>query len=178
MKGNQLSETKLPREFKDYGVADLRDIAENEFAVTVETEDDRLPNKAEVLAALSEYGVTFEQHLANHPELVAALNETESAGVVVAEENSAPGVITAASMKAVLEEPEVKIVVKEEVPLFSKEEWLIKMVRANPLYEVRGHKFTQQNPFALVSPEDAEYLLTRETGFRQATPSELQEYYG
>lgn len=173
-----MSETKLPREFKDYGVADLRDIAENEFAVEVEVEGDRLPNKAEVLAALSEAGVTFDQHLANHPELTAALSATADAGVVSAEEHAAPGVITAASMKAAVEDPEVKIVVKEELPLFSKEEWLIKMVRANPLYEVRGHRFTQENPFALVSPADAEYLLTREDGFRQATPSELQEYYG
>lgn len=164
----------VPTKFEDYKVAELRDIAENEFAVDIE------PNASEaaVLAALLESGVTFDQHLANHPEFAAV----EDAKVEAAEENSDSGVVTTEQMqeKPVEEEEPVqtKIIVKEEVPLSSKEEWLIKMVRANPLYEVRGYRFTQENPFALVGPEDAEYLLTRETGFRQATPRELQEYYG
>lgn len=70
------------------------------------------------------------------------------------------------------------VVVKQELPLASKPKWLIKMVRANPLYETHGHRFTQKNPFALVTAEEAEYLLTREDGFRQATPKELEQYYG
>lgn len=161
----------VPTKFEDYKVAELRDIAENEFAVDI----DPTANEAEVLAALLENGVTFDQHLDNHPEFKAV----EDTKVEAAPENEAPGVVTAAQMQTpAVENDDVKIVVKEEVPLFSREEWLIKMVRANPLYEVRGHKFTQENPFALVTPADAEYLLTKEEGFRQATPSELQQYYG
>lgn len=159
----------VPEKFEDYTISELRDIAENEFAVEAEG-----LNQSEVLAALTESGVTFDQHLDNHPEFKAV----EDAKVTAAEETADPGVVTAAQMQEQPVQEEVKIVVKEEVPLFSREEWLIKMVRANPLYEVRGHRFTQDNPFALVSPADAEYLLTKETGFRQATPSELQQYYG
>lgn len=160
----------VPKGFEDFKVAELRTIADEEFAVEVGEK----ANKAEVLAALLESGVTFDQYLALHPELAAV----EDAAVVAAEETAAPGVITAAQMQAEPVQEEVKIVVKEETPLHTREEWLIKMVRANPLYEVRGHRFTQENPFALVSPEDAEYILTRLDGFRQATPSELQTYYG
>lgn len=159
---------RLPSKFSDYKVGDLRDIAENEFAVEVEG-----LNGKEVLAALEESGVTWEMHLANHPELRAV---EEVAPLQAAPEYDAPGVVTSAQMQA--QEVPVEIVVKEEVPLQSRQEWLIKMVRSNPLFEVRGVRFTSQHPYALVSPEIAEHLLTREEGFRQATPSELQEYYG
>lgn len=153
-----------PKKFEDYKVGELREIAEDEFAV----ESEGL-NKQEVLAALTESGVTWAMHVANHPELQEEPEEEEKP--------KADGVVTTSQMKKQEEQP-VEIVVKEEVPLSSKQEWLIKMVRANPLYEIRGHRFTRDNPFALVSPEDAEYILTREKGFRQATPSELQEFYG
>lgn len=160
----------VPEKFEDYTIAELREIAEEEFAV----ESEGL-NQAEVIAALLESGVTFDQHLDNHPEFKAV----DDAKVEAAEEHSAPGVVTTTQMETAPVEPEeVKIVVKEDTPLSTREEWLIKMDRPNPLYEVRGHRFTQENPYALVSPEDAEYLLTKETGFRQATPTELQKYYG
>lgn len=156
---------KIPEKFEDFRVAELRAIADEEFAVEVGEK----ASKAEVLAALVESGVTFDMYLGLHPELVQDAPEPEPA---------TSGVITAAQMQEPAAPVETKIVVKEETPLHTKEEWLIKMDRANPLYEVRGHRFTQENPFALVTPEDAEFLLTKETGFRQATPSELQQYYG
>lgn len=160
----------VPEKFEDYTIAELREIAEEEFAVEAEG-----LNQTEVIAALLESGVTFDQHLDNHPEF-KAVGDAKVEGV---EETADPGVVTSAQMEtAPVEEAPVEIVVKEETPLTARQEWLIKMDRANPLYEVRGHRFTQENPYALVSPEDAEYLLTKETGFRQATPTELQQYYG
>lgn len=167
-----MSETKIPKKFEDFKVGELRTIADQEFAV--EVGDDA--TKAEVLAALVESGVTFDQYLALHPELTAVIAEEPK--VVAVEETADPGVVTATQMQAEPVQEEVRIVVKEETPLHTREEWLIKMDRENPLYEVRGQRFTQENPFALVSPEDAEYLLTKEKGFRQATPGELQQYYG
>ena len=158
--------------FDKLGVKELRRSAEEDFAVEI----DPKANKQEVLAALAESGVTWDLYLEAHPEVAAA--EAEAAAVAEAPETTDNGVVTAAQMAQPEAPVETKIVVKEEVPLQSREEWLIKMVRANPLYEVRGHRFTQENPFALVSPADAEYLLTREDGFRQATPTELQTYYG
>lgn len=160
-----MSDEKIPEKFEDFKVAELRAIADEEFAVEVGEK----ASKAEVLAALVESGVTFDMYLSLHPELTPEEEVVEAPS----------GVVTAAQMQEQpVEEEEVRIVVKEEVPLQSREEWLIKMTRENPLYEVRGHRFTQENPFALVNPEDAEYLLTKEDGFRQASPSELQQYYG
>lgn len=157
-----MSEAKNPEKFEDFKVAELRTLADEEFAVEVGEK----ASKPEVLAALVENGVTWDMYLDLHPELKDVEVETPA------------GVVTSTQMQEQPVQEEVRIVVKEEVPLQSREEWLIKMTRANPLYEVRGQKFTQENPFALVSPADAEYLLTKEDGFRQATPSELQQYYG
>lgn len=165
-----MSEEKVPTKFEDFKVADLREIAREEFATDV----DEKATKAEVLAALTEDGVTFDMYLSQHPELKAVISENAK---VAAEEESANNVVTSSQMQS-SEPVEVKIVVKEETPLSTREEWLIKMDRKNPLYEVRGHRFTQDNPFAIMSAADAEYVLTKEEGFRQATPTELQTYYG
>lgn len=56
---------------------------------------------------------------------------------------------------------------------------LLRMLRANRTYEVRGVKFTSEHPFALVPEEDAEFITESDPeGFRYATPKEAAEYYG
>lgn len=56
---------------------------------------------------------------------------------------------------------------------------LLRMLRANSTYEIRGTKFTREHPFALVPEEDAEYITESDPeGFRYATPKEAAEYYG
>lgn len=55
---------------------------------------------------------------------------------------------------------------------------LLKMTRANGTFQVRGVTFTRANPYAIVPVDDAEYILDRYEGFRQATPSEVKEFYG
>lgn len=54
---------------------------------------------------------------------------------------------------------------------------LLKMERENPRYEVRGHKFTRDNPFALVKESDADYILQNVEGFKVASPREAKEFY-
>ena len=54
---------------------------------------------------------------------------------------------------------------------------LIIMERENPLYEIRGYRFTKEHPFQVVTPEDAEAIITHDVGFRQALPSEAAAYY-
>lgn len=54
---------------------------------------------------------------------------------------------------------------------------LVKMTRPNGTYEVRGHRFKREHPFALVKEEDADYLIEVEGGFRMASPKEAREYY-
>lgn len=55
---------------------------------------------------------------------------------------------------------------------------LIKMERRNPTYELRGYVFKAAHPFALVSEEDANWILENEKGFRIASPKEAKEFYG
>jgi hypothetical protein len=56
---------------------------------------------------------------------------------------------------------------------------LLRMHRANKSYEIRGYRFTQSNPYALVTAEDAEAITDADPdGFRYATPKEAIEFYG
>lgn len=61
----------------------------------------------------------------------------------------------------------------------AKRDTLVRMWRKNKTYEILGYRFTQDNPYALVTPEVAEYLTESDPqGFRYATPKEAIEYYG
>lgn len=53
---------------------------------------------------------------------------------------------------------------------------LVRMTRKNFSYQIRGYQFSQTNPYALVTEDDADFLV--ETGgFRMASPKELKEFY-
>ncbi len=59
-----------------------------------------------------------------------------------------------------------------------QEKQLLRMLRENGTYEVRGYKFTKEHPFALVVAADAEFITENDpSGFRYATPKEAQAYY-
>ena len=49
--------------------------------------------------------------------------------------------------------------------------------RENLYFEFRKYKFTKDHPFAVMSAEDADYLLKTEKGFAVASPGEAAEYY-
>lgn len=152
-----------PAGFKDLGVEELRRSAVEDFAVDVSPDD----NGDVVLAALSEAGVKWSDYVDQHPE--------------VAPKKERGNVIKAApvSKKALtVEEEEGDIIVATRPVSKPSDKFLIKMTRENPLFETRGHRFTQEHPYALVSPEDAQYILSQEDGFRQAFPNELEEFYG
>jgi len=54
---------------------------------------------------------------------------------------------------------------------------LLRMTRANGTFEVRGARFTQTNPYALVAERDADYIIESYEGFRIASPREVKEFY-
>ena len=159
--------------FDKLKIDELRRTAEDDFAVTLS--DDEKKSKKLIAAALLESGVTFEQYLVANPhqrEVYAP--ETIPVENEVTEAVPAENVVTSAQVTA---PPPVEIVVKEEVPLSTQQQWLVKMERQNPLFEIAGHRFTKDHPYVLMNAADAEVVL-REDGFRQAYPSEIQEYYG
>src|SRR4051812_44198765 len=55
---------------------------------------------------------------------------------------------------------------------------VLKMTRKNASYEIRGYRFTRNNPFALVRDDDVDTLVEKVGGFRPATKRELAEFYG
>lgn len=150
-------------EFKDLTVTELKAVAAS-FAVDL----DGFVKKADIIKEIEENGVTFADYkLLLEPDTDDAFepaNDLEPTPVD-------PGVTEVPLPDEPAEEPEA---VEEVVP----DEVLVKMTRPNFSYQVRGHKFSREHPFLLVSEEDADYLVEHEGGFRTATPREAREYYG
>lgn len=162
-----MSTDTKPKGFEDLKPTELYRSAVEDFAVPIEEAD---KNKKKVLlAALVESGVTWADYVAQHPEVAPE-----------------PAVVTTADMGARTDALSVEPVVEEEVVIRTAEKpkpqvaekFLVKMVRDNPVFEVRGVRFTSQHPYALVAEPMANHLLEKEEGFRMATPSELREFYG
>jgi hypothetical protein len=128
--------------FETMKVAELKKIAED-FAVDTEG----LKNKADIIAALSEEGVTFAVYAKtlDVKEEEAEMNENE-----------------------VLPKPD-----KTQ----SKDNVLVRMTRANFRYDIMGYTFTKDHPFVAMKEEDAQKIFDVEEGFRLATPREAQEFY-
>ena len=63
---------------------------------------------------------------------------------------------------------------KKEQP---KDSVLVRMTRDNFRYDIMGHTFTKDHPFAVMSESDAQAIFDKEEGFRIATPKEAQEFY-
>jgi hypothetical protein len=128
--------------FETMKVAELKKIAED-FAVDTEG----LKNKADIIAALAEEGVTFAVYAktVDVKEDEAEMNENE-----------------------VLPKPD-----KSQ----SKDNVLVRMTRENFRYDILGYTFTKDHPFVAMKEDDAQKIFDVEEGFRLATPKEAQEYY-
>ncbi|QIN94017.1 hypothetical protein PP459_gp217 [Streptomyces phage Wakanda] len=105
--------------------------------------------KAVIIATLNEDGVTWEQ--------AAQLDKQ------VAEKD--------AELKAEKKVADAEAKAQEE-------QALLRMMRENGTFEVRGYKFTKTHPFAVAAASDAEWIVDNVEGFRYATPREAQEFYG
>lgn len=129
--------------FEALKVAELKQIAED-FAVEVEG----LKNKADIIAALSEEGVTWSVYQKTQKDLEEA---EDLADEILPRFDS-----------------------KKEI---SKDEVLVRMTRENFRYDIMGYTFTKDHPFVAMSEDKAQEIFDKEEGFRLATPKEVQEYY-
>ena len=130
--------------FDTLKVAELKKIAED-FAVDVES----LKNKNDIIAALSEEGVTWSVY----SKTIEKMEED-------AEDMS--------------EEVLPKFDPKKDQP---QDTVLVRMTRANFRYDIMGHTFTNEHPFVAMKDKDAQAIFDKEEGFRLATPKEVQEFY-
>lgn len=152
----------LPEKFEDLGVKELRRSALEDFAVAVDEKD----NKATVLAALAESGVTWSMYVEQHPEVKPQAEDVITSPNVPGESTRPPAPKPG------------KVITAQKIEAAPEDQFLIKMERENVRYDTRGYTFTKDAPFALVRAKDADFILEKEEGFRMATPSELREYYG
>jgi hypothetical protein len=130
--------------FETLKVSELKKIAED-FAV----DTDGLKNKADIIAALAEEGVTWSVY----NKTIEKMEEDE--------EDMSVEVLPKFDPKA--EQPENTV--------------LVRMTRANFRYDIMGFTFTKEHPFVAMNKEDAQEIFDKEEGFRLATPKEVQEYY-
>lgn len=128
--------------FDTLKVGELRAIAED-FAVDTEG----LKNKQDIIAALSEEGVTYAVYAKTLKDVEDAKEEIEILPVF---------------------DP------KQER---SEDTVLVMMTRANFRYDIMGHTFTNTHPFVAMNKDAAQQIFDKEEGFRLATPKEVQDYY-
>ena len=128
--------------FETLKVSELKKIAED-FGVDLDSQK----NKADIIAALAEEGVTW------------AVYEKATKDI---EDNT--------------EEIEIlpKFDPKKDNP---ENTVLVKMIRDNFRYDIEGMTFTKEHPFVALTKEKAQQIFDKEEGFRLATPAEVQEYY-
>jgi hypothetical protein len=133
--------------FETLKIAELREIAES-FAV----ETDGLKNKANIIAALAEEGVTW----AVYQKTLNTIKEASE---------------DAFQTEEILPRLDPKSVDSEDTVL-------VRMTRENFRYDILGFTFTKEHPFVAMSEDKAQEIFDKEEGFRLATPKEVQEYYG
>jgi Ribonuclease G/E len=130
--------------FETLKVAELKKIAED-FAVDA----DGLKNKADVIAALAEEGVTWSVYNSTMKKIE---EETEEMSIEVLPKFDPKAVQPADTV-------------------------LVRMTRENFRYDIMGITFTKEHPFVAVSEDVAQEIFDKEEGFRLASPREVQEYY-
>jgi len=133
--------------FETLKIAELREIAES-FAV----DTDGLKNKANIIAALAEEGVTWTVYQKTLDTIKEASED-------------------AFQVEEVLPRLDPKSVNAEDTVL-------VRMTRENFRYDILGFTFTKEHPFVAMSEDKAQEIFDKEEGFRIATPKEVQEYYG
>lgn len=133
----------------------LLQVAEHFGVDLPEVENEKDLTKAIIIAEFVEQGVTWEIYKEAFPDIEDIPDEPR--------------------VDVKTPEPEEDDLVEE----FKKPEQtvLLKMERQNPLLQIRGYTFKRDHPFVPVSQADAEYILTHETGFKIAMPSEAEAFY-
>jgi hypothetical protein len=129
--------------FETLKVAELKKIAED-FAVDA----DALKNKTDIIAALTEEGVTWSVYQKTLKDLEDELD--------------------------ILDEAPKQDLNTDD----GQEKVLVRMTRANFRYDILGHTFTKEHPFVAMKESTAQSIFDLEEGFRLATPKEVQEFYG
>ena len=129
--------------FDTLKVSELKKIAED-FGVEI----NGLKNKTDIIAALSEEGVSWSVYTSTLEKLEEEEDMAET--LFVKPEN------------------------KKQNP---EDTVLVKMERKNFRYDIMGHTFTKEHPYIAMDKDEAQEIFDKEEGFRLATPKEVQDFY-
>jgi hypothetical protein len=128
--------------FETLKLSEIKKIAED-FGVDIEN----LKSKTDIIAALSEEGVTWAVYSKTLKDVEDAKEEIE--------------ILPKFDPKKVQDKDSV----------------LVRMTRANFRYDALGYTFTQDHPFVAMTEDEAQAIFDKEEGFRLATPKEAQDFY-
>jgi hypothetical protein len=133
--------------FESLKINELRAVAEN-FGVDLES----AKSKVAIIGILEEEGVTYDLY-----ERFAQVEKEDPLDMIEADyvAGDALKVLDADGQNTVL----------------------VKMDRQNGLYQTAGFTFTRDHPFVAMTENQAQFIFDTESGFRLATPKEIQEYY-
>lgn len=132
-------------------------------------------NKDELLNVALYFAVDLEGDNPTKKELLAALAAGDEP--VTWEDYTESYLPSKVAEDDVDETPAPAPVVEEVVEAKGEENVLLKMSRANLLFEAYGYSFTKEHPFRPVTEAAAEDILREFEGFSIATPKEVREYY-
>lgn len=135
--------------FQEMKRSELDKVAD-EFAVDISD----VSNKAQLIERLEDEGVTFEEW--QRMQQIAE-NDMESPDPEVQDDS--------------VEEKSTETNKKDE------ETYLVKMERENPSFDAVGKTFTRDHPFMVCTKKEVDELMYNYTGFRMASPAEVEEYY-
>lgn len=161
---------------EDFSKAELEKIAE-EFALDTEglSEDELRTEVAKLSTA--EVELSFPQWADRLQEDDEEEDDEESA-LVTSESTPKKGTAKKAAAKKTAAKkaatPAKAATSKTVVP---DDRTLVKMTRNNPVYEVRGYRFTRQMPYVFVKNADVDFLIEVEGGFSVAKPSEVESFF-
>lgn len=153
----------------DFTVDELKQIAD-EFVLNVDQDNEVALRAAVENLNPSEVALSFPQwteRLIEEPE-----DDEEDSALVTSENTPKKGVAKKTAKKTVAKKAATSS--KTVVP---DDRTLLKMTRNNPVYEVRGYRFTRAMPFVFVKTEDVDFLIEVEGGFTVAKPSEVESFF-
>jgi hypothetical protein len=157
--------------FEDFNKAELKKLAD-EFVLDVE--DDA--SEEDLRAAVQ--GLKAEEVALSFPEWSDRLveeedDEDEESALVTSEATPKKAAKKAPAKKAAVK----KTAAKKAETVVEDDNYLIKMTRNNPVYEIRGYRFTRAMPYVYVKAADVDFLIEVEGGFQMAKPSEVEAFF-
>lgn len=147
----------------------------DEFVLDVDVDDeDALRGAVEGLSQ-DEIALSFPQYKDRLELEDDEDDEDEESALVTSESTPKKGAAKKTAKKAPAKKAVAKTAASKTV--VPNDRTLLKMTRNNPVYEVRGYRFTRVMPYVFVKNEDVDYLIEVEGGFTVAKPSEVEAFF-